>query len=235
MMAGGGSGAGDLLEAQKEVIVATWKVQRRSEAGKSESDIKAIAKAQSELKGRAEQMAAQSAAAMMRGSRRQRPGQPQGAAPAAGRRQSDHAGGGSDGQGRAGARRVEADAAIPHEMTAYNHLLRAQSDNKRTQVARQRGGGGGGGRSGTQDLSALFDRELMRQQETNYETRNTVEAARGQFAAGQRARQDSRTGAASGRSRAPAAGALASARRVAAGRSEAAARTADEGTGSAAA
>ena len=35
----------------------------------------------------------------------------------------------------------------------------AQSDNKRTQVARQRGGGGGGGRSGTQDLSALFDRE----------------------------------------------------------------------------
>ena len=82
MMAGGGGGAGDLLEAQKEVIVATWKVQRRSEAGKSEADIKAIAKAQNELKGRAEQMAAQSAAAMMRGSRRQRPGQPQGAAPA---------------------------------------------------------------------------------------------------------------------------------------------------------
>ena len=176
MMAGGGGGAGDLLEAQKEVIVATWKVQRRSEAGKSEADIKAIAKAQTELKGRAEQMAAQSAAALMRGSRRQRPGQPQGAAPAAPAADNPIlAAAEAMGKAAQSLDGLKPDEAIPHEMTAYNHLLRAQSDNKRTQVARQRGGGGGGGRSGTQDLSALFDRELMRQQETNYETRNTVE------------------------------------------------------------
>ncbi len=175
MMAGGGGGAGDLLEAQKEVIVATWKVQRRSEAGKSEADIKAIAKAQAELKGRAEQMAAQSAAALMRGSRRRGP-----ASLRAPRRQpaADNpimAAAEAMGKAAQALDGLKPDEAIPHEMTAYNHLLRAQSDNKRTQVARQRGGGGGGGRSGTQDLSALFDRELMRQQETNYETRNTVE------------------------------------------------------------
>ena len=174
MMAGGGSGAGDLLEAQKEVIVATWKVQRRSEAGKSESDIKAIAKAQTELKGRAEQMAAQSAAAMMRG-RRSRGPQPQGAAPQPVADNPIMLAAEAMGKAAQALDGLKPDQAIPHEMTAYNHLLRAQSDNKRTQVARQRGGGGGGGRSGTQDLSALFDRELMRQQETNYETRNTVE------------------------------------------------------------
>ena len=120
-------------------------------------------------------MAAQSAAAMMRGSRRQRPGQPQGAAPAPAADNPIMAAAEAMGKAAQALDGLKPDEAIPHEMTAYNHLLRAQSDNKRTQVARQRGGGGGGGRSGTQDLSALFDRELMRQQETNYETRNTVE------------------------------------------------------------
>jgi hypothetical protein len=42
---------------------------------------------------------------------------------------------------------------------------------RRRQVARQQSNGGGGGSNrSTQDLSALFDRELRRQQETNYET-----------------------------------------------------------------
>jgi hypothetical protein len=170
MMAGGSGGASDLLEAQKEIIVATWKVQRRSEAGKSEQDIRAIAKAQTELKGRAEQMAAMSLA--MQSRRRRGSPAPQ-TTPAA----ENPIALAAESMGRA-AQALEGlkpDAAIPHEMRAYNHLLRAQAENNRTQVARQRGNGGGGGRTGTQDLSALFDRELMRQQETNYETRSTVE------------------------------------------------------------
>lgn len=173
-MMGGGGGAGDLLEAQKEIIVATWKVQRRSEAGKSEQDIRAIAKAQAELKGRAEQMAAMSAMTMPRRGRRgqPQPGQP---APAAAGENPILAAAEAMGKAAQQLDGLKPDAAIPHEMTAYNQLLKAQADNRRTQVARQRGGGGGGGRSGTQDLSALFDRELMRQQETNYETRSTVE------------------------------------------------------------
>ena len=48
-----------LVAAQKEIINATWNIERRaaSGAGRSAGDITAIAAAQAELKGRAEQMA----------------------------------------------------------------------------------------------------------------------------------------------------------------------------------
>src|SRR5207237_5489913 len=61
--------------------------------------------------------------------------------------------------------------ALPHEMAALNALLQAQAEARRREVLRQQasGGGNGTGRSG-QDLSALFDKELQRQQQTNYET-----------------------------------------------------------------
>ena len=48
----------DLVAAQKEVIVATWKLDRRSKAAKgaqSEEDIRSVAKAEAELKIRVEQ------------------------------------------------------------------------------------------------------------------------------------------------------------------------------------
>ena len=51
-MGGGGGAAADLLEAQKEIIVATWKLQRRAIAGQSAADVRAIAKAQGELQVR---------------------------------------------------------------------------------------------------------------------------------------------------------------------------------------
>ncbi len=70
--------------------------------------------------------------------------------------------------------------AVPHEMTAYNELLKLQAENTRREVARQRGGGGRGGRTGNQDLSALFDEELLRQQDTNYENRNAAGGQQGQ-------------------------------------------------------
>ncbi len=55
-------------------------------------------------------------------------------------------------------------------MEALNQLLRAESDVQRRQVARQQAGGGGGGNRNTPDMSSLFDQELRKQQQTNYET-----------------------------------------------------------------
>ncbi len=65
--------------------------------------------------------------------------------------------------------------ALPPEMEALNHLLKAQADVKERQVTRQQAGSGGGANRATQDMSSLFDRELQRQQQTNYETPTTTE------------------------------------------------------------
>ena len=62
-------------------------------------------------------------------------------------------------------------------MAALNALLQAQAEIRKRQVTQQQqnaGGGGVGNRQG-QDLSNLFDRELKRQQRTNYETKAQVE------------------------------------------------------------
>ena len=68
--------------------------------------------------------------------------------------------------------------ALPHEMAALQGLLQAQAEVRRREVAQQAGASMGGlGRQG-QDLSALFDKELQRQQRTNYETRSQTEDAR---------------------------------------------------------
>ena len=67
--------------------------------------------------------------------------------------------------------------AIGHEMTALQGLLQAQAEVRRRQLMQQQANGassGGSARQG-QDLSALFDRELQRQQRTNYEQRSRIE------------------------------------------------------------
>src|SRR5262249_31313778 len=69
--------------------------------------------------------------------------------------------------------------AIPHEMTAYNQLLKTQADSKQTAGGRARAGGNGQ-QTGTQDVSALFDKELLRQSENAYETRTSVEQTQDQ-------------------------------------------------------
>jgi len=179
---GGGSAEGAQLEAlisaQKEIINATWNVERRSAGGRSDADIKAIAQAQAELRGKAERMGRGG----RRGIREQLPQravaieEPQPPAPRA--RTGDPIAAAVAAMTRA-QQQLESQKtrdAIPHEMTALNALLQAQADVRRRQVAQQRAGGGGGGsnRSG-EDLSALFDKELQRQQRTNYETRSQVE------------------------------------------------------------
>jgi hypothetical protein len=65
-------------------------------------------------------------------------------------------------------------AALPPEMQALNALLEAQALVKKRQVSRQQSAQGGPGNNNRNyDISALFDKELQRLQETRYETRQT--------------------------------------------------------------
>ena len=174
-----------LVAAQKEIINATWNIERRaaSGAGRSATDVTAIAAAQAELKGRAEQIA--SPTGRSRGTIRfpqqlgpsgQLPGGPA-VRQTQGRPPSDPVGAAISAMTRAidrleGQRTGE---ALPHEMAALQGLLQAQAEVRRREVAQQAGASMSGlGRQG-QDLSALFDKELQRQQRTNYETRSESE------------------------------------------------------------
>ena len=79
---GGGSGnpqLDDLVTAQKEIVVATWKLDRRSrdaQGAKSEQDIRAVAKSEDELKQRVEQTSSAFRESTMRDPRRSRPSWP---------------------------------------------------------------------------------------------------------------------------------------------------------------
>jgi hypothetical protein len=163
-----------LIAAQKEIINATWNIERRSTAGRSADDIKAIGDAQAELRARAEQM-------ISRGGRGRMFPPPQQVAPSrqprGGRSAGDPVSTAIAAMGRAleqlqGQRTSE---ALPHEMAALQGLLQAQAEIRRREVMQQRAGAGGSGlgRQG-QDLSALFDKELQRQQGTNYESRSNI-------------------------------------------------------------
>ncbi len=181
-MSGGGGATpiDDLAQTQKEIIVATWKLDRRSRpaGGQSEQDIRSIARAQGELKKRAQDAAGQLAMAAgdQQRRRRRRGGTPAPTAP-------------EENDGSLMARAVEAmgaaqgqldrlstSGALPHEMTALNELLKAQAEIRRRQVQRQQAQGGGRFQNRQQqDLSTMFDRELRRQQATNYEQPNSTE------------------------------------------------------------
>jgi hypothetical protein len=180
-------GAGDpqiesLIAAQKDIISATWNIERRSEAGRSEADVKAIAKAQAELRTRAEQMSAGNRPRRGRDPLAPERVEPQ-VPPQPQRRvitttAGDPMASAVEAMGRAQAQLEGAKTkdAIADEMAALNGLLQAQAEVKRRQVSQQSGasGFGGGNRQG-QDLTALFDKELQRQQKTNYENRSQVE------------------------------------------------------------
>jgi hypothetical protein len=164
-----------LIAAQKEIINATWNIERRSGAGRSADDVKAVADAQAELKARAEQMGMpRRGRGPIRPPMQLVPQQPPSFRPP----QADPVGEAVRAMGRAveqlqGQRTSD---ALPHEMAALQALLRAQAEIRRREIMRQQAnaGAGGSGRQG-QDLSALFDKELQRQQRTNYESRSQVE------------------------------------------------------------
>jgi Domain of unknown function (DUF4175) len=176
-MMGGGSG-GDrglqgLIEAQKEIIVATWKLDaraRRARDAKPADDIRAVSKAQANLKKRAEEAGGEMARTLGDPRRRRSNGQAPGG--------SDPIGKAIEAMGRAVGEldTLTTSAALPHEMEALNQLLKADAENRRRQVARQQQAGGGGGMNRSEaDLSSLFDRELRKRNQTNYETPATTE------------------------------------------------------------
>ncbi len=151
-----------LAQVQKEIIVATWKLDGEPAAARSPADVETVADAQADLR-----LAAQLLAARLRG-----PVPQVGSGDAPG---GDALGLAIDAMAAAEAelRGLRTAAAIPPEMTAFNQLLRAQARMGRTQVtqrASRRGPGGGMG--AREDLSALFDRDLKRDQQTNYEHRS---------------------------------------------------------------
>jgi hypothetical protein len=166
---GGGGNFDALAQAQKDIVVATWKLVRRSPAGQSAEDVAAVARAQAEVRARAEALA-----------QRMRPfGRPRARAAdtpparAAGDAMTEAVGAMREAEAALNAARTN--DAVPHEMEALNHLLRAQADVRRRQVSEQRASAaGGGGQTGNEDLSALFDRELQRQQQTNYESHSSA-------------------------------------------------------------
>ena len=169
-----GSGLEGLAEAQKEIIVATWKLDsraRRARDAASQQDIKAIAKAQADLRTRVEQASGQAARVGGPPPRRGRGTQPT--------RGDDPLSLAAQSMGKAVGEldRFSTTAALPHEMEALNQLLKAEAEIRRRQVSRQQqaGGGGGGMNRAEADLSSLFDQELRRRQETNYETPNSSE------------------------------------------------------------
>ncbi|HEY7789314.1 MAG TPA: hypothetical protein VIC33_02265 [Vicinamibacterales bacterium] len=162
----------ELAAAQKDIVVATWKLDRRNEAAgrQSAEDIQSVAKAQSALRTRVQEQIGQFNAATMRDPRQPaRPGQ-------------DGLDGANDAMGKASVAMGQATSslnglktseALPHEMEALNQLLKAQAQVTQRQVTQQAAGAGSGDYRRNLDLSSLFDRELQRLQQTNYETPTT--------------------------------------------------------------
>jgi hypothetical protein len=173
-MAGSGGQMDDLVRLQKDIIVGTWKLDSRtsrSGAAAAAEDLATLGRAQGNVKRRTE------AAAQMRsgGLVLRRPGlapdqeaSPSPLAEAAA----------AMGRAERALHAQKIPQALPAEMEALNHLLRAQSEAQRKQITRQQANGGGGFNRAQQDLSTLFDRELARQQQTNYETPKTAEERR---------------------------------------------------------
>jgi len=173
MASSAGTELAGLIAAQKEVISATWNLQRRAKAGTSSDDLKAVAQAQAEVQARTER--ASGARPFRRGAGGMffqfirvpqdagGPGHVAEAAAAMGRAVE---------QLNAGSTR----SAISPEMTALTALLKAEAEIRQRQITQQRNGASsfGSGRQG-QDLSSLFDRELKRQQRSSYETRSAAE------------------------------------------------------------
>ncbi|MGE5361670.1 MAG: hypothetical protein ACM3NQ_21855, partial [Bacteroidales bacterium] len=122
-MSAAGRSAEDLIRAQKAIVVATWKLDRRSRrsaSAGSEDDVRTVARAQGELRTRAMEAA--------------------GTAPAASRN------GGVDGgdpmanavaaMGRAeeSLNAAKTADALPHETAALNELMRAEASQRRKQL-----------------------------------------------------------------------------------------------------
>jgi hypothetical protein len=173
-MGAAGRSFDELIRAQKEIVVATWRLDRRARKSRgvgSEADVKTIGRAQGDLKNRAIDMAGPAVApiASKPGARRPDTGHP---APDPGTEGGDAMTGAIEAMGKAeqSLNAVNTSDALPYETRALNELLKAQASNRRWQMQQAaRAGAGGDNAAGNADLSTLFEQELQRQQRTNYE------------------------------------------------------------------
>lgn len=170
-MGQGAERLGELATVQKEIIVATWRLDALTRSDAVDDDIHAVARAQAELRGRV----ARASDALRGGGG--------GGRGATGRGSPSGGTGGSPEQvalsaalaamasAQTALQGTQTDVALPFEMDALNQLLRAQAEMRRQQVSSQNAQGAQSpGTQAQEDLSELFDRELRRDQETNYET-----------------------------------------------------------------
>lgn len=177
-MPGEQTGLEDLIAQQKDILAATWKLDaraRRARDARSEGDITAVAAAQTAVKDKAEELAGEMAAAALAQRRRGR-----GVQPGLSRAGADDPltqAVTAMGQAVGELQRFSTAKALPFEETALGHLLKAQAEIRRRQVAMQQAqGGGGNGNRQSLDLSTLFEQELRKRQQTNYETSSTSES-----------------------------------------------------------
>jgi hypothetical protein len=165
----------DLVVSQKQVVVSTWKIDRRAQAGSAvrggqpAQDIRAISRSESDLRVRVEEVASSFRESAMRDPRSRLTRGGTGPTP-----EDLMMTAAVDAMGRAVAAldALKTGAALPPEMQALNALLEAQAQVKKRQVSRQQSAQGGPGNNNRNyDISTLFDKELQRLQETNYESR----------------------------------------------------------------
>ena len=172
------TGLEELIAQQKDVMAATWKLDaraRRARDARSESDIRAVSAAQSGVRDKAEEIAADMAAAAFAQQRRRRSTQP-GLLSRTDTEDPVTQAIRAMGQAVTELDRLSTTKALPFEEAALGHLLKAQAEIRRRQVAMQQAqGGGGNGNRQSLDLSTLFEQELRKRQQTNYETPSTSE------------------------------------------------------------
>ena len=167
------TGLEDLIAQQKDIMAATWKLDARARRGgsgvQSATDIKVVAQAQTSLKNKTAEVAAEMAAGLAAQRRRRGPG-------TLTRPGDDPLPRAIEAMGRAAGEldRLKVSPALPHEEQALAELLKAASEIRRRQVAMQQANGGGNGNRQSPDLSTLFDQELRKQQQTNYEQQSTT-------------------------------------------------------------
>ncbi len=164
----------DLVNSQKQVVVATWKIDRRAHAAtgaQSPSDIRAIGRSESELLTRTEEIASSLRQSTMRDPRSR---VFKSADPSLPEEQAMTKAVDAMGRAAAALEALKTRMAVPPEMQALNALLEAQALVKQRQISRQQTAQGGPGNNNRNyDISTLFDRELQRLQETNYESPQT--------------------------------------------------------------
>jgi hypothetical protein len=178
------SGAGyagaldELVNRQRQVIVATWKLNRRAaDAGgaQSDRDIRSVAETEAAVRSAVEQTGSTFRETTMRDPRRRDPGAS--ARPARPEEDAMAAAALAISRAVASLEASKTGDALPPEMEALNHLLKAQADIKRRQLAQNQSASAADVNTNRNyDVSTLFDRELQqRQQQTSYETSKAVE------------------------------------------------------------